>query len=119
MGKKFEGVSRDAMTVLREARWKGNVRELDNVLQRAVILGDGPLVVCADLPADLTGETSDPMAVDALPEAVRRFEKLHLERVLRESSDKREAARRLEIGLSSLYRRMADLGILLDQAEAE
>ncbi|MFN5327623.1 MAG: sigma-54-dependent transcriptional regulator [Planctomycetota bacterium] len=119
MGKKFEGIARDAMSALREARWKGNVRELDNVLQRAVILGDGPLVGCADLPGDLTGETSDPLAIDDLPEAVRRFEKLHVERILRESIDKREAAKRLGIGLSSLYRRMADLGIMLDQAEAE
>jgi DNA-binding NtrC family response regulator len=119
MGKKFEGIARDAMSALREARWKGNVRELDNVLQRAVILGDGPLVGCADLPGDLTGETSDPLAIDDLPQAVRRFEKLHVERILRESIDKREAAKRLGIGLSSLYRRMADLGIMLDQAEAE
>ena len=97
MGKKFEGIARDAMSALREARWKGNVRELDNVLQRAVILGDGPLVGCADLPGDLTGEISDPLAIDDLP----------------------EAAKRLGIGLSSLYRRMADLGIMLDHAEAE
>jgi transcriptional regulator with PAS, ATPase and Fis domain len=59
------------------------------------------------------------LAIDDLPQAVRRFEKLHVERILRESIDKREAAKRLGIGLSSLYRRMADLGIMLDQAEAE
>ena len=35
------------------AAWKGNVRELDNALQRAVILGEGPLVTPADLPPDL------------------------------------------------------------------
>lgn len=116
-GKKIRGISREALSLLREARWKGNVRELDNVLQRAVILGEGPLVERHDLPADLSGETSDPMAVDSLPEAVRRYEKLHIERLLRESLDKREAARRMEIGLSSLYRRMADLGIPLDQDE--
>lgn len=116
-GKKYRGISREALSLLREARWKGNVRELDNVLQRAVILGDGPLVERHDLPADLAGETSDPMAVDSLPEAVRRYEKLHIERMLRECLDKREAARRMEIGLSSLYRRMADLGIPLDQDE--
>ena len=115
--KKFQGISREALSLLREARWKGNVRELDNVLQRAVILGDGPLVERHDLPADLAGETSDPSAVDSLPEAVRRYEKLHIERMLRECDDKREAARRMGIGLSSLYRRMAELGIQLDQDE--
>mgnify|MGYP003341463366 CR=1 FL=1 len=50
-------------------------------------------------------------------EAVRRYEKLHIERMLRECDDKREAARRMGIGLSSLYRRMAELGIQLDQDE--
>ncbi|MBM4097422.1 MAG: sigma-54-dependent Fis family transcriptional regulator [Planctomycetes bacterium] len=116
-GKRFQGISRQAMALLREALWKGNVRELDNVLQRAVILGDGPLVEPHDLPADLVGESIDPSAVDSLPEAVRRFERMHIERLLRECPDKREAARRMEIGLSSLYRRMGDLGIDLEAGE--
>jgi transcriptional regulator with PAS, ATPase and Fis domain len=49
--------------------------------------------------------------VDDLGEAVRRFEKQHLERILRLLPDKKEAAQRLGIGLSSLYRRIAELGI--------
>ena len=53
----------------------------------------------------------DPALVDRLDEAVKRFEKQHIERILRQSPDKKEAARRLEMGLSSLYRRIAELGI--------
>jgi DNA-binding NtrC family response regulator len=49
--------------------------------------------------------------VDELGEAVKRFEKQHIERILRQTPDKREAARRLGMGLSSLYRRIAELGI--------
>jgi len=49
--------------------------------------------------------------VDDLHLALERFEKRHLERILRQSSDKREAARRLGIGISSLYRKIEQYGI--------
>jgi DNA-binding NtrC family response regulator len=111
MGKRVAGVSHEAMRLLAACPWKGNIRELDNVLQRAVILGDGPLVTPADLPPDLGPAADDPSAADPLDEAVRRFEKRHIERVLVLSADKREAAARLEIGLSSLYRKIEQYGI--------
>jgi DNA-binding NtrC family response regulator len=114
MGKRFSGVSHEAMQVLLGCPWKGNVRELDNALQRAVILGDGPLVTPDDLPPDLTPQPNDPSAVDELAEAVERFERLHIERMLRHTPDKREAARRLGIGLSSLYRKIEQYGILAE-----
>ncbi len=111
LGKPIHGVTHEAMQRLRAGRWKGNVRELDNVLQRAVILGDGPLVTVADLPADLAIVEDDPSLVDDLEEAVRRFERLHIERVLAQTPDKKTAAQRLGIALSSLYRKMTDLHI--------
>jgi DNA-binding NtrC family response regulator len=98
------------MQILLACRWKGNVRELDNALQRAVILGEGPLITPADLPPDLAPVEGDPALVDDLAEAVRRFEKLHIERILRQIPDKKDAARRLGMALSSLYRRIAELG---------
>src|SRR5207245_1049589 len=98
--------------------WRGNVRELDNVLQRAVILGEGPMIGPADLPPDLApelaGMRADPGMVDRLADAVARFEKQHIERILQQTPDKKEAARRLDMGLSSLYRRIAELGIQTD-----
>ncbi len=111
MGKKVAGVSHEAMQLLLAHPWKGNVRELDNALQRAVILGEGPLVTPADLPPDLTPQPADPFGVDELGAAVERFERLHIERILRQTPDKREAARRLGIGLSSLYRKIEQYGI--------
>jgi DNA-binding NtrC family response regulator len=111
LGKRITGVDHAAMQVLLACPWRGNVRELDNALQRAAILGDGPLLNRADLPPDLAPIENDPFGVDDLGEAVRRFEKLHIERILKQSPDKREAARRLGMGLSSLYRRIAELGI--------
>jgi DNA-binding NtrC family response regulator len=111
LGKQIAGVSHEAMQLLIACPWKGNVRELDNALQRAVILGDGPLVTPADLPPDLTPVPDDPNLVDNLNLAIERFERRHLERILRQTADKREAARRLGIGLSSLYRKIDELNV--------
>jgi DNA-binding NtrC family response regulator len=121
IGKPFTGVTHEAMRLLTGCRWRGNVRELDNVVQRAIILGDGPLITAADLPplealppdasappVDVIPEEEEP---DCLAQAVARFEKRHIERILRQTPDKKEAARRLDMGLSSLYRRIAELGI--------
>src|ERR1700722_14102275 len=105
------------MQILRACHWKGNVRELDNALQRAAILGDGPLIAPADLPPDLAPRDAHPALVDDLGEAVKRFEKQHIERVLLQTADKKEAAKRLNMGLSSLYRRIADLGIQAPASE--
>jgi transcriptional regulator with PAS, ATPase and Fis domain len=114
MGKRFAGVSHAAMQLLLACSWKGNIRELDNALQRAVILGDGPLVGLDDLPPDLTFRPDDPSLTDDLSEAVARFERMHIGRILRQTPDKREAARRLGIGLSSLYRKIELLKIETD-----
>jgi DNA-binding NtrC family response regulator len=113
LGKPVTGVTHEAMQLLLACRWKGNVRELDNALQRAVILGEGPLIAPPDLPPDLAPVADDPSLVNDLGEAVARFEKQHIERILRQTPDKREAARRLGVGLSSLYRKIAELKIAL------
>ena len=113
LGKHIHGVTHEAMQILLACKWRGNVRELDNALQRAVILGEGPLFTPADLPPDLAPTEGDPALVDDLNEAVKRFEKQHIERILRLLPDKKEAAKRLNVGLSSLYRRIAELGIQL------
>jgi len=113
-GKRVLGVDHAAMQVLLSAPWRGNVRELDNVLQRAVILCEGPLITRADLPPDLAPDP-DVCLSDDLRTAVSHFEKRHIERVLRESPDKKEAARRLGLALSSLYRKIEELNIRVDR----
>jgi len=106
MGKKFTGISPDAIRRIQAYAWPGNIRELDNAIQRAVILGEPPTVEVTDLPPDLAPLPDDPTAVEDLSEAVKRFERRHLERILGETPDKREAARRLNIAVSSLYRKI-------------
>jgi transcriptional regulator with PAS, ATPase and Fis domain len=111
LNKPIAGVSHEAMRLLMACPWKGNVRELDNALQRAVILGDGPLVTPLDLPPDLAPVLDDPSLVDDLSQAMKRFERRHIERILRQTTNKKEAAERLGIGLSSLYRKIDELNV--------
>jgi DNA-binding NtrC family response regulator len=113
LNKRIAGVSHEAMRILMACPWKGNVRELDNALQRAVILGDGPLVTPADLPPDLAPIPDDPNLVDDLTQAMKRFERRHIERILRQTANKKEAAERLGIGLSSLYRKIDELNVMV------
>ncbi|MFO0938406.1 MAG: sigma-54 dependent transcriptional regulator [Gemmataceae bacterium] len=111
MGKKVSGCTHEAMQLLMDHPWKGNVRELDNALQRALILGEGPLIAASDLPSDFVPTGPDPFAVDDLNAALERFERLHIERILKQTTDKRDAAKRLGIGLSSLYRKIEQLNL--------
>jgi DNA-binding NtrC family response regulator len=111
--KHFVGVDHQAMKILLSAPWKGNVRELENVIQRAMILGEGPLITAKDLPPGLAPDP-EVCLTDDLREAVAHFERRHITRILRETPDKREAARRLGLALSSLYRKIEELGIELE-----
>ncbi|HEY2156170.1 MAG TPA: sigma-54 dependent transcriptional regulator, partial [Isosphaeraceae bacterium] len=96
--------------------WKGNVRELDNALERAMILAESPVLTWSDFPPELVGPAGDDdpdMMTDSddLRSALDRFERAHIRRVLdRSGGDKREAARRLGLGLSSLYRKLDESG---------
>jgi DNA-binding NtrC family response regulator len=99
------GVERDAMRALISHPWRGNVRELENVLERAMVFGDGELITLEHLPASLTA--GDGVHPTDLREAVRQFERQYLMNVLAETGlDKREAAQLLGISLASLYRKL-------------
>jgi len=108
--RRIRRVEPDVMRTLMAARWQGNVRELENVLERAMILAEGETVTLADLPADLGGTRAPSAVSDDLREAVRAFEREHIGRVLEESEGNREeAARRLGVDASTLYRRLKEL----------
>ncbi len=99
------------MRRLRPARGKGNVRQLDNAIERAVTMGEGTQPRPQDLPPDFLDVGHLLPATDDLRSAREHYERLHISRVLRQCPDKREAAKRLRLGLSSLYRKIEDLGI--------
>ncbi|MFH2099874.1 MAG: sigma-54 dependent transcriptional regulator, partial [Pseudomonadota bacterium] len=52
-GKKIENISREALAILSGYDFPGNVRELENIIQRAVALAEGPVIQAGDLPPDL------------------------------------------------------------------
>jgi DNA-binding NtrC family response regulator len=105
LGTRCLGVERDALWSLISRPWRGNVRELENILERTIVLGSGDLVSLHDLPPDHGSPNATPPR--DLRGAVRRFERQHLLDVLAATqSDKREAARVLGISLASLYRKL-------------
>ncbi|MFQ5731844.1 MAG: sigma-54-dependent transcriptional regulator [Planctomycetaceae bacterium] len=111
MGKRVTGATSETLRLLMAAQWKGNVRQLDNAIERAVLMCDGTQIFPKDLPPDLLGVGQPLPDTDDLRSALRHYEKLHIERVLRQCPEKREAAKRLRLGLSSLYRKIEELGI--------
>ena len=107
LGTAFAGVEPEALRALAAQPWRGNVRELDNVLERAMVLGSGPQLLLRHLAMEpATAVTATPSGL-GLRDAVRQFELQHVRGVLaRAGFDKREAARILEISLASLYRKL-------------
>ncbi|GIX03757.1 MAG: sigma-54-dependent Fis family transcriptional regulator [Planctomycetaceae bacterium] len=111
MGQRVTGATSETIRLLLSANWVGNVRQLDNAIQRAVMMCQGSQLRPQDLPPDIVGSHQPLPDTDDLRSALRHYEKLHIMRVLRQWPDKREAARRLRLGLSSLYRKIEELGI--------
>ncbi len=109
----FKGVDGATTKILLSAPWKGNVRELDNVIEHAMILGEGEWITVADLPRALQGAAGVVVpASDDLRQAMGVYEKAHIEAVLRKvEHDKKAGAELLGVSLSSLYRKIEDLGI--------
>jgi len=111
----YKGVESATLKRLMVMPWKGNIRELDNVLERAMILGNGEWVTPASLPPEENREEpqrSGPVE-RRLKEAVQAYEKSHIEAVLHETGgDRTRAAELLGLSRSSLYRKMEQLGIL-------
>jgi transcriptional regulator with PAS, ATPase and Fis domain len=109
----FQGIEDDALRVLMSLQWKGNVRELDNVIEHTMILAEGERITLKDLPAAIvaSSQTSSAFTFN-LKDALRRFEKQHILRVLEQAGqDRKEAAKLLDISLSSLYRKIEELEI--------
>src|SRR5882757_9617894 len=103
-----ERISRDFLDHLQQHVWKGNIRELKNVMERAVILADGPELTVDNLPLDL--QVPVPLQSNTLSAFdLASVEKLHIQRVLNHTKgNKTEAARLLNIGLTTLYRKIEE-----------
>jgi two-component system response regulator PilR (NtrC family) len=112
MKQAYKGADNSAMRVLMTLAWKGNIRELDNILERAMILGNGEWITPLDLPGQKGAE--DGVDEDSLAKALELYEKNHIERTLgKTQGDKARAAELLGLSLSTLYRKIEKLGIAL------
>ena len=120
-GKPLPEVAADALQRLLEHRWSGNVRELENVIERAVALAEGPRITVADLPpalrhllenkeeSVLAPDEDEEMDLDAAVEALER--RLITRALAQAGGQKMAAARLLKITFRSLRYRLEKLGL--------
>jgi len=114
--KQPRGIDPMAEEILLGYSWPGNLREMQNVIARVLVMTEGEIVTVADLPrleapaeAAHSRQTRGIGGEGSLRERVARFEMENIREALqRAEGDRREAARQLGIGLSTLYRKIEE-----------
>jgi len=111
VNKQITGFTDEFLARLEAYNWPGNVRELKNIIERAVILCDGTELDASLLPYEFDAspaKTSGNLSAFDLASV----EKLHIQRVLNHTqSNRAEAARLLNIGIATLYRKLKEYGL--------
>jgi DNA-binding NtrC family response regulator len=115
-----KGISQDALDLLRNYHWKGNVRELENAIERAVILCDGDILMpehfvlsrpAAAEPAEKLSSGTGALEIVA-KEALRRAETQRIADVLKETrGNKTRAAEILQVSYKTLLTKIKEYGI--------
>ncbi len=104
--KNIGSISPPAMNILSSCAWHGNVRELENAIERAVIMETSSEITTASLPPEIIGETPDPLSCFSLM-TIEEMEKFLIQRTLRElEGQKNKAAESLGIDVSTLWRKI-------------
>lgn len=105
-GKKVTGMDDEFIKALQQRQWKGNIRELRNVIERAVILSESPVLDASLLPFEF------PSAQHSSSFSLADMEKQHIIRVLQHAKgNKTKTAELLQIGLTTLYAKIKEYGI--------
>ncbi len=119
--KECKVLSEEAKEVLLKHRWKGNVRELKNLMERVVILCEGDVVRPEHLGFKGSGRSLDYsylFQLESFKEARREFEKAFIEEKLRQCNyDLKEVSSRIGMDLSNLYRKVKTYGIKLKNVQ--
>ena len=109
--KHIEDIDPDALLTLRQAEWKGNVRELRNVIERSAIICDNQITL-EDLPIELLHHPCSRNDDKGDEFELAAIERKHILKVLQHThGNKTETARLLKIGLATLYRKIDSYGI--------
>ncbi len=108
-GKRIEGISKEALDQLVKYNFPGNIRELENIIERASVLCRGELITVEDLPETGRekngGGVFDPVNLDAgYEEKMKAFEKALIEEALKRSGGNKSAAARM-IGITERHLR--------------
>jgi len=113
-----EGIEPDAMQVLLEYSWPGNIRELENVIERALVLTEGPMISVEDLPDAVRRPAPEGqgVSIDGDDLSVKRhgarLERHLIERALdRTGGNKTQAAELLELSPRALRYKIQEYGI--------
>jgi DNA-binding NtrC family response regulator len=100
-------ISEEAMRRIMAYDWPGNIRELENAIERAVALGSGPILHVGDLPSNLQYTSTEKLPEGDEMVPLEALERRAIFRALRETAgDKLAAARLLGIGKTTLYRKL-------------
>ncbi|OGW24982.1 MAG: hypothetical protein A2X59_12175 [Nitrospirae bacterium GWC2_42_7] len=118
MERNISGINKDAEELLKRYKWEGNVRELENVIERAITLTDDDLIGIDDLPEEIKIENEPlPESAEAYPKNLTLFdlERLHISDVLKSvGGNKSKAARILGIDYSTLRRKLNSMDISIE-----
>ncbi|HSQ78510.1 MAG TPA: sigma-54 dependent transcriptional regulator, partial [Nitrospirota bacterium] len=111
-GKNLKDIDYEAMQALLAYDWPGNIRELRNTMERAVVLADGDLITIHDLPDKFRTLDIEGISTSSLRQALDNFERDYIKRCLTENKGNKEtAASKLGIDLATLYRKLKKLRI--------
>jgi DNA-binding NtrC family response regulator len=114
MRKEIQGIETEALQALIQHEWKGEIRELENIIERAVIFCNTNQISMNDFPEFFRSGTPAAPAggYPSLVDAMNNFERQYIHSELRKQTfNKETTAKALKISLPTLYRRIKDLGI--------
>ena len=110
--KNIAGVSQEAMAILMDYDYPGNVRELENIIEHAFVLCSGGLIKPEHLPSRLRGSREAAASISGGPMTLKALEAIHIADALRRHKGNRTAAaKELGINPSTLYRKLKSLQI--------
>jgi len=115
MNRHVKGADPGVMEMIVKREWKGEVRELENFIERLMIFTPGEVIRIEDLPVEMQPAEASPWRprdADSLRSAVEQFEREFIrEQLVRNNHHRGRTAAALKIGEATLYRKMNDYGL--------